>query len=97
MRNEDSGATNRISLFGGFRIENETTDPFRLTGKRGPAIIAYLARCPGMVATRERLADLFWGDSDSEHSRNSLRQTPSASCAGTCREQVWILSIPAGN
>jgi DNA-binding SARP family transcriptional activator/Flp pilus assembly protein TadD len=28
-----------------------------------------------MLATRERLADLFWGDSDSEHSRNSLRQT----------------------
>jgi DNA-binding SARP family transcriptional activator/Flp pilus assembly protein TadD len=28
-----------------------------------------------MAATRERLADLFWGDSDSEHSRNSLRQT----------------------
>ena len=75
MQSEDSGATNRISLFGGFRIENETAGPLRLTGKRGPAIIAYLARCPGMVATRERLADLLWGDSDSEHSRNSLRQT----------------------
>lgn len=75
MQNEGSGATNRVSLFGGFRIENGTADPLRLTGKRGPAIVAYLARCPGMVATRERLADLFWGDSDSEHSRNSLRQT----------------------
>ncbi|WP_214471668.1 BTAD domain-containing putative transcriptional regulator [Mesorhizobium sp. dw_380] len=75
MQNERSGDPNRISLFGGFRIENGTADPPRLTGKRGPAIVAYLARCPGMVATRERLADLFWGDSDSEHSRNSLRQT----------------------
>jgi len=75
MQNKNSSATNRISLFGGFRIENEKAGPFRLTGKRGPAIIAYLARCPGMVAARERLADLFWGDSDSEHSRNSLRQT----------------------
>ncbi|MBZ9871402.1 transcriptional regulator [Mesorhizobium sp. BR1-1-9] len=28
-----------------------------------------------MTATRERLADLLWGDSDSEHSRNSLRQS----------------------
>jgi len=28
-----------------------------------------------MSATRERLADLLWGDSDSERSRNSLRQT----------------------
>ncbi|MCV3210133.1 transcriptional regulator [Mesorhizobium sp. YC-39] len=75
MQSGDSVAANRISLFGGFRIENETAGPLWLTGKRGPAIIAYLARCPGMAATRERLADLLWGDSDSEHSRNSLRQT----------------------
>ncbi len=75
MQSEDSGAANSISLFGGFRIENEAAGPLRLTGKRGPAIIAYLARTPGMVATRERLADLLWGDSDGEHSRNSLRQT----------------------
>lgn len=65
----------RISLFGGFRIETEPGGPLWLTGKRGPAVIAYLARCPGMMATRERLADLLWSDSDSEHSRNSLRQT----------------------
>ncbi|CCV06197.1 Transcriptional regulator, SARP family [Mesorhizobium metallidurans STM 2683] len=75
MQSGESGAANRISLFGGFRIESETAGPLWLTGKRGPAIIAYLARCPGMAATRERLADLLWGDSDSEHSRNSLRQT----------------------
>ncbi|WP_457153237.1 BTAD domain-containing putative transcriptional regulator [Mesorhizobium sp. P5_C1] len=75
MQSEDSVAASKISLFGGFRIEKETVGPLWLTGKRGPAIIAYLARCPGMAATRERLADLLWGDSDSEHSRNSLRQT----------------------
>ncbi|MBZ9977708.1 BTAD domain-containing putative transcriptional regulator [Mesorhizobium sp. BR-1-1-10] len=75
MQNEDKDETNRISLFGGFRIENAMADSLRLTGKRGPAIIAYLSRSPGMAATRERLADLFWSDSDSEHSRNSLRQT----------------------
>ncbi|WP_371744693.1 BTAD domain-containing putative transcriptional regulator [Nordella sp. HKS 07] len=28
-----------------------------------------------MTATREKVADLLWSDSDSEHSRNSLRQT----------------------
>src|SRR5436305_10162724 len=28
-----------------------------------------------MAAPREKLADLLWGDSDGEHSRNSLRQT----------------------
>lgn len=65
----------RISLLGGFQIAREPVGPLWLTGKRGPAIVAYLARCPGMMATRERLADLLWSDSDSEHSRNSLRQT----------------------
>ncbi|TPI41302.1 transcriptional regulator [Mesorhizobium sp. B3-1-9] len=65
----------RISLFGGFRIEREAGSELLLTGKRGAAILAYLALCPGMAAPRERLADLLWSDSDSEHSRNSLRQT----------------------
>ncbi|MDX8481726.1 BTAD domain-containing putative transcriptional regulator [Mesorhizobium sp. VK24D] len=71
----DGVAVGNISLFGGFQIEKEAGGPVWLTGKRGAAIIAYLARCPGMAAPRERLADLLWGDSDSEHSRNSLRQT----------------------
>ncbi|CAN7446504.1 BTAD domain-containing putative transcriptional regulator [Mesorhizobium caraganae] len=65
----------RISLFGGFRIEREAGSAVWLTGKRGAAILAYLTLCPGMAAPRERLADLLWGESDSEHSRNSLRQT----------------------
>lgn len=68
-------AAGRISLFGGFRIEAEAGGGVWLTGKRGAAILAYLALNPGMTAPRERLADLLWGDSDSEHSRNSLRQT----------------------
>jgi DNA-binding SARP family transcriptional activator len=75
MQDADSVAASKISLFGGFQIEKEAGGPLWLTGKRGPAIIAYLARCPGMATTRERLADLLWSDSDSEHSRNSLRQT----------------------
>ncbi|PBB42133.1 transcriptional regulator [Mesorhizobium sp. WSM3866] len=75
MRNGESIAASKVSLFGGFQIEKESGGPVWLTGKRGPAILAYLARCPGMAAPRERLADLLWGDSDSEHSRNSLRQT----------------------
>jgi DNA-binding SARP family transcriptional activator len=65
----------RIFLFGGFRMGGHRGDPVGLTGKKGPAVIAYLARSPGMGAPRERLADLLWSDSDSEHARNSLRQT----------------------
>ncbi|RVA94654.1 transcriptional regulator, partial [Mesorhizobium sp. M7A.F.Ca.US.006.04.2.1] len=70
---------------------NETAGPLRLTGKRGPAIIAYLARCPGMAATRERLADLLWGDSDAEHSRNSLRQALSVLRQDLAREGVDLI------
>lgn len=65
----------RVFLLGGFRIEKEHDGQVWLTGKRGSAIIAYLARCPGMAAPRDKLADLLWSDSDGEHARNSLRQT----------------------
>ncbi|TIT85121.1 MAG: transcriptional regulator, partial [Mesorhizobium sp.] len=75
MRNGAGVAGSKVSLFGGSQIEKEAGGPVWLTGKRGSAILAYLARCPGMAAPRERLADLLWSDSDSEHSRNSLRQT----------------------
>lgn len=91
MQGGDSVAASKISLFGGFRIEKETVGPIWLTGKRGPAIIAYLTRCPGMTATREKLADLLWGDSDSEHSRNSLRQTLSVLRRDLSRAGVDII------
>ncbi|MDX8499671.1 BTAD domain-containing putative transcriptional regulator [Mesorhizobium sp. VK4C] len=87
----DGVAVGNISLFGGFRIEKEAYGPIWLTGKRGAAIIAYLARCPGMAAPRERLADLLWGDSDSEHSRNSLRQTLSVLRRNLSRAGMDIL------
>lgn len=75
MQDAESRAASRILLFGGFQLEKEAGGTIWLTGKRGPAILAYLARCPGMAAPRERLADYLWTDSDSGHSRNSLRQT----------------------
>ncbi len=75
MTTDQGMARLRLSLLGGFRIEEEQRGQVPLTGKRGQAIIAYLARCPGMAASREKLAGLLWSDSDSDHSRNSLRQT----------------------
>lgn len=75
MQSAESLAASRILLLGGFQIKKEAGGSIWLTGKRGPAILAYLACCPDMAAPRERLADLLWSDSDSEHSRNSLRQT----------------------
>lgn len=65
----------KLFLLGGFRIEKDQAARVPLTGRRGAAVIAYLARAPGMAASRERLADLLWSDSDADHARNSLRQT----------------------
>ncbi|MES2306798.1 MAG: AAA family ATPase [Gemmatimonadota bacterium] len=38
------------------------------------ALLAYLAAAPGRRCSRERLVDLFWGDSALEQGRASLRQ-----------------------
>lgn len=65
----------RIFLFGGFHISGDQDTQLGLTGKKGPAVMAYLARSAGMAAPRERLADLLWSDGDSERTRNNLRQT----------------------
>ncbi len=86
----DITARLRISMFGGLRLEGQHGQ-ILLTGKRGPAIIAYLARTPGMTAPRERLADLLWSESDSQHSRNSLRQTLSLLRRDLSRAGVAIL------
>jgi TolB-like protein/cytochrome c-type biogenesis protein CcmH/NrfG len=74
MPRDTSQARFKLHLLGGFRVQDAEGRPLELTGRKGPAIIAYLARCPGMTAPREKLADLLWSDSDSGHSRNSLRQ-----------------------
>ncbi|TPO01111.1 transcriptional regulator, partial [Mesorhizobium sp. CU2] len=91
MQSAESFAASKILLFGGFQIEKEASGPIWLTGKRGPAILAYLARCQGMAAPRERLADLLWSDSDSGHSRNSLRQTLSVLRRDLSRQNLDIL------
>jgi DNA-binding SARP family transcriptional activator/TolB-like protein len=74
MPRDSSPAKLRVFFFGGFRVHDAEGRPIELSGKKGPAIIAYLSRCPGMMVARERLADLLWHDSDTDHSRNSLRQ-----------------------
>src|SRR3954451_15925416 len=91
MTTDTSIARLRISLLGGFRIEGEQHGQVGLTGRRGAASVAYLARCPGMAAPRERLADLLWSDSDSDHSRNSLRQTLSVLRRDLVRAGVDII------
>ena len=64
----------RLHLLGGFRLETPAGAPIHLAGRKAPALLAYLALCPGMTASRERLASLFWEELDSDHARNNLRQ-----------------------
>ena len=48
------------------------------------ALIAFLAAAPRRTASRERLADLLWGDRDPEDARKSLRQA------------LWVVNRAAG-
>ena len=96
MMIDDGIARVRICLFGGFRIEGERRSQIALTGRRGPAIVAYLAQCPGMAAPREKLADLLWSGSDSDHSRNSFRQTLSLLRRDLTRAGVDIIQSRKG-
>ena len=64
----------RLHLLGGFRLESASGAPIHLAGRKAPALLAYLALCPGMTASRERLASLLWEEMDNDHARNNLRQ-----------------------
>lgn len=46
-------------------------------GRKGLALLAYLALAPDQRAPRDKLADLLWPDRDSEQARNCLRQSVS--------------------
>lgn len=65
----------RLVLFGGPRLLKPSGQTIPIAGRKGLAIIVYLARCKGMTAPRDRLADLLWSDRDGDHARNSLRQS----------------------
>ncbi len=64
-----------VTAFNVFKLEISGKGQVRLPGKRAQALIAFLILSPDMAATRDKLAEILWGSSDSEHSRNSLRQT----------------------
>ena len=64
----------RLQFFGGLRIETPSGETVRISGRIGPALLAYLSLAPGQTATRDKLAELFWGESGDERARNSLRQ-----------------------
>lgn len=64
----------QLFIMGGFRLQTASGALLPLSGRKGPALLSYLALSPGRTATRDKLASLLWGDKDEAHARNSLRQ-----------------------
>jgi TolB-like protein/Tfp pilus assembly protein PilF len=64
----------RISLLGGFRVQDPAGDDIRLPGNRAALLLAYLALRPGDLHAREDLMTLLWGDRPDSQARGSLRQ-----------------------
>ena len=64
----------RLSLLGGFELHTSVGRRLRVPSKKAQALLAYLALGPGQAHTRAKLANLLWGEFDSEKARNSVRQ-----------------------
>ena len=64
----------RLELLGGFQLRAANGEPVALSAKKARALLAYLALGAGRRQSRERLAALFWMDSNEHHARTSLRQ-----------------------
>src|SRR3954452_9573075 len=63
----------KISVFGGVGLSISGKD-VRLPNRRARALLAYLALSEARKESRERLAGLFWGDTQERNARSSLRQ-----------------------
>lgn len=68
--------TLRLKTFGTPCLETNTAAGWQSTLRGGKplALLIYLTSLDGRSETRERLADLLWGDESPERSRGSLRQ-----------------------
>jgi TolB-like protein/DNA-binding SARP family transcriptional activator/Tfp pilus assembly protein PilF len=77
-------------LLGRFEIGAEGGAPVRLaaSGRRGRALLAYLALRPDFTETRERLATLLWGDRFDRQARQSLRQ-----CLASLRKDCEAIGV----
>lgn len=62
----------RISLFGGIKIEQQGQELTDFASRKADALVAYLARNPGMHQ-RERLATMLWDDRPQERALGNLR------------------------
>lgn len=79
MQSSDSAIvfTAQLHVFvqGGFSLFGPDGKAIPVANRKARGLIAYLALCPGGVATRERLCGLLWSDRSEHQARGSLRQT----------------------
>ena len=80
----------QLDLLGGFRLSHDNQE-IRFPAGKAVLLLAFLACARNRVARRDRLASLFWQDSNTKQARASLRQALSRLRAtlGTAREAVW--------
>ncbi|MGY9045726.1 MAG: BTAD domain-containing putative transcriptional regulator, partial [Rhodobacterales bacterium] len=64
----------QLSLLGPCTLLSETGEEIPIKTRKSWALLALLARAPGMPVLREELAALLWSDSGEEQARASLRQ-----------------------
>jgi len=63
-----------FTLLGSFDIRHGADAAPLSLGRKGQALVAYLALRPGVAHTRDKLAGLLWGDMAQEQARHSVRQ-----------------------
>ena len=64
----------RLSLGNGFDLRLGNGDRIELGSRKAQAIFAFIALSGTAVESRERVAGVFWSESDGDHARGSLRQ-----------------------
>jgi len=63
-----------LKLFGEVQARRGTVTLLDLPGRKATALLSYLALSSGRSESREKLADLLWGDHFEEQAKQNLRQ-----------------------
>ena len=61
-------------MLGGFALHHGHDQVIELTSQKERALLGYLALSSGMPSSRDKLANLLWGDSGDKQARDSLKQ-----------------------
>lgn len=64
----------RLSLGNGFDLRLGNGERIELGSRKSQAIFAFVALSGTAIESRERVAGVFWSESDGDHARGSLRQ-----------------------